>query len=281
MSKISTQSFRLSDYEELNFAEPLNVSEVVRGTFTANFYHWHRHYEIFRIFEGSYTLINNRTIIRSDKPAIFIHKPFTLHNLNSEPGTPYVRRFMNVSRDVAHRFIDGAVDADAFLGASLIYAMPDDTALRELDTYFDMAECAKDDDTAAALIAALIIRRTMQLVERGMGEIVSCSFSYIQNVLTYIADNLSEPCSIADIAAQFGVKRSKFQADFREVTGVPYHQYLTTLRLTRSHTLLMKGNSIQKTAMDVGYNSEAYFIKAFRDYFGVTPGQLQKTEEKA
>ena len=276
MSKIGTQSFRLSDYEEKNFAEPLNVSEIICGTYSQNFYHWHRHYEIFRIFEGSYTLINNRTIIRSDKPAIIIHKPLTLHNLNSDPNKPYVRRFMNVSRDIVHRFIDDTVDAERFFGATLIYAMPDDTALRELDTHFDMAECAKDDDTAAALIAALIIRRTMQLVERGLGEIVSSSFSYIQNVLTYIADNLSEPCSIAEIAERFGVKRSKFQADFREVTGVPYHQYLSTLRLTCSRELLLQGNSLQKTAMDVGYNSEAYFIKVFREYFGMTPGEMKK-----
>lgn len=274
MSKKEAGSIRLSDYLESTFHEPLNVSPRISGAFTMNFYHWHRHYEIFRIFEGSYTLINNRTFLRSDRPAIIIHKPYTLHNLNSEPGKPYVRRFMNIRRDVVHRFIEDAVDAESFFGASLIYVMPDETSLRELDRYFDMADCIKNDDTAAALIASLLIRRTMQLAKDGYGEIISCSFSYIQNVLTYIADNLSEPCTIAQIAEKFGVKRSKFQSDFKAVTGVPYHRYLITLRLTRSREMLLEGYSIQKTAMDAGYSSEAHFIKAFHQYWGHTPGQL-------
>jgi len=27
--------------------------------------------------------------------------------------------------------------------------------------------------------------------------------------------------------------------------------------------------------MDTGYNSEAHFVKAFREYWGMTPGQLK------
>jgi len=265
----------LRDYREDSFTEPMLVNERVTGKWSMNYYHWHRHYEIMRIYEGSYTIVCNRTIIRSDKPGIFIYRPFTLHNLNSDPAKPYVRRFLNIRRDVVNRFTPQAVDSELFYGANLIYAMPDEEELREIDAFFDMAGQLESDAVSAALLASMIIRRTMQIAAAGHGEIVSCAFSYIQNVLTYIADNIAEPCNIDTVASKFGVKRSKFQADFKSVTGVPYHQYLITLRLSHAREMLLDGESIQKTAMDTGYASEAHFVKAFREYWGMTPGQLK------
>jgi len=274
--KNPVSDFKLKDYEEESFAEPLLTNEKVSGQQIMDYYHWHRHYEIMRIHEGSYTLINNRTIIRSSRPGIFINRPFTLHNLNSDPSCPYVRSFLNVRRDVVNRFLPEAVDSELFFGANIIYAMPEEDELREIDSYFELAGRVKNDSVSAALIVCALIRRTMQIASDGRGEIISCPFSYIQNVLTYIADKIAEPCSIDDVAGKFGVKRSKFQADFKSVTGVPYHRYLVLLRLTRAKEMLLDGVGIQKTAMETGYASEAHFIKAFREYWGVTPGEMKQ-----
>ena len=276
MSKIAAADIKLKDYEEESFAEPLLTNENVSGQQVMDYYHWHRHYEIMRIHEGSYTLINNRTIIRSSRPGIFINRPFTLHNLNSDPGRPYVRSFLNVRRDVVNRFMTEAETSELFFGANLIYAMPENDELREIDSYFDLAGRAKNDSVCVSLIVCALIRRIMQIAFDGRGEIISCPVSYIQNVLTYITDKLAEPCSIDDVAGKFGVKRSKFQADFKSVTGVPYHRYLILLRLTRAKEMLQDGAGIQKTAMETGYASEAHFIKAFREYWGVTPGEMKQ-----
>ena len=89
-------------------------------------------------------------------------------------------------------------------------------------------------------------------------------------MLNYAADNLSDRCTIDQVG------KSKFQADFRTVTGIPYHQYLIRLRLKLAYDMIQDGNSIVKTALECGYSSEAHFIKAFREYWNCTPGQLRE-----
>ncbi|MBO5436753.1 MAG: potassium/proton antiporter, partial [Thermoguttaceae bacterium] len=153
---------------------------------------------------------------------------------------------------------------ELFTNANLIYGWPDPDEAEELDTCFSLAARHQEDRINTAQICSLIIRRIMQIAGSGRGEIVSCPYSYIQDVLKYVADNLSDRCSVDQVAEQFKVGRSKFQADFRAVTGIPYHQYLIRLRLKLAYDMIIEGNSIVKTAMECGYSSEAHFIKAFR-----------------
>lgn len=188
----------------------------------------------------------------------------------------YHKRLLYVSREIINRFTLQAVDPELFTNANLIYGWPDPDEAEELDTCFSLAARHQEDRINTAQICSLIIRRIMQIAGSGRGEIVSCPYSYIQDVLNYVADNLSDRCSVDQVAEQFKVGRSKFQADFRAVTGIPYHQYLIRLRLKLAYDMIIEGNSIVKTAMECGYSSEAHFIKAFREYWNCTPGQLRE-----
>ena len=237
-----------------------------------NEYHWHRHYELLIVRQGSYILTNNRKTIQSSGPAIFLHRPLTLHIMNCDPQTTYVRRIVHIRRDVVNRFTPEAVDSALFFNANLIYAVPNSTEWQEIDTYIEQIDRQTHDEVAAALLSALLIRCIMQIAQNGRGEIASCYFSYIQGAIAYIADHLSESCSIESISQKFDVKRSKFQSDFKKETGMPYHRYLVNLRMVRAQELLLAGKSVQDTSLEVGYSSESHFIKEFTKYCGTTPG---------
>ncbi|MBO5218441.1 MAG: helix-turn-helix domain-containing protein, partial [Clostridia bacterium] len=62
--------------------------------------------------------------------------------------------------------------------------------------------------------------------------------------------------------------------------GKTYKQHLTDLRQTFARELLSSGASIINTAIDTGYSSEAHFIKAFREYWGTTPGEFIKNQQE-
>ncbi|MCD8260966.1 MAG: helix-turn-helix domain-containing protein [Bacteroides sp.] len=38
--------------------------------------------------------------------------------------------------------------------------------------------------------------------------------------------------------------------------------------------------TVSEIAYEVGFNSPSYFIKCFRELFGITPAQYQKSERK-
>ena len=95
-----------------------------------SFFHWHRFYEILFIKEGNYKLTNNQKIIEADRPGIFIHKPFSLHNMNSF-GEVYHRRLLYVSREIINQFTLQMVDPKLFNNANLIYGWPDGDELAD------------------------------------------------------------------------------------------------------------------------------------------------------
>ena len=89
-----------------------------------------------------------------------------------------------------------------------------------------------------------------------------------------IGENLSEPMTLYELCDKFDVGASKLCKDFRKTTGKTYKSYLTDLRMTRARELLSAGSSIINASLETGYSSEAHFIKAFREYWGMTPGRF-------
>lgn len=64
---------------------------------------------------------------------------------------------------------------------------------------------------------------------------------------------------------------------FREVLGMPVHQYLLRLRLTLAlHRLDQGERTLSKLAMDLGFSSHSHFATAFRRHFGVSPSQAAR-----
>lgn len=83
--------------------------------------------------------------------------------------------------------------------------------------------------------------------------------------------------TLYDLATEAGMSRSTFSARFTELVGQPAAQYLAQwrLHLARAH-LLETRDSIAATARRAGYQSEAAFGRAFKQFFGVPPGSVRK-----
>ena len=119
-----------------------------------------------------------------------------------------------------------------------------------------------------------MIRKTVDIINSGAGEFIRSRMTYMQDVLHFVASNLAKPLTLEELAAQYGVGKSKLNLDFKTATGSTYKKYLTDLRMTRALELLQSGSSIINTSFETGYSSEAHFIAAFRRYWGKTPGSF-------
>ncbi|WP_347566378.1 helix-turn-helix transcriptional regulator [Scytonema sp. UIC 10036] len=70
-----------------------------------------------------------------------------------------------------------------------------------------------------------------------------------------------------------GMSRSALATRFTQLVGQPPMKYLTYWRLQlASRQLQYTNDSIAKIAIQVGYESEAAFNRAFKRYVGVPPG---------
>lgn len=275
----------LNDYKKEYFSRPVGcVHKVSEGNYQP-FFHWHPHYEVTLIRSGKYTLENNMTVISSDRPVVFVHRPFCLHRLNAGSSSVYDRYVVYIDRSVVSSFRDTAIDLSRLNEANLICASPDRDELEELFWLSERLIKAVGHEYHAvenynlakgSLISAQILCGILDILRDGRGEVFATRYSYIQDVLQEVSDNLSEPKTIGELSEKFGVGHSKLTDDFRTATGTTYKRYMTDLRMTKARELLSAGSEIIEVALRMGYSSEAHFITAYKRYWGETPGRFAK-----
>lgn len=104
----------------------------------------------------------------------------------------------------------------------------------------------------------------------------------IEKALAYLEKNFREPLSINDVASHCGISVSYFSKIFKKETGVTFTRYLNHCRLQKAAASLHSSqSSILEVALACGFQNFSYFIKMFRQEFGMTPGEYRKTDEAA
>jgi len=84
--------------------------------------------------------------------------------------------------------------------------------------------------------------------------------------------------NLAGIAKQFLLNEFKLKKGFRNMFGITVFGYIFKLRMEHARYLVCHSDlSVGEVALIVGYHSDAAFIRAFKQTFGVSPGQMAKS----
>ena len=96
-------------------------------------------------------------------------------------------------------------------------------------------------------------------------------------VLAYLVKNFGQDLSLSDVAEHFHYHPTYFSMLFKQRVGSTFSDYVTELRMKEAARLL-KESSIYaaQVGQRVGYPSAAYFTKAFKKQFGMSPDQYRK-----
>ncbi|WP_150270012.1 response regulator transcription factor [Paenibacillus tepidiphilus] len=99
----------------------------------------------------------------------------------------------------------------------------------------------------------------------------------VREALAYVAGHMSEPLTMAEVAARLHLNASYFSVLFKEQTGVPFSEYVTRLRLQRAKELLVKSRlSIGEIGESIGYRTDKYFIRVFKEHEGISPSRYRQ-----
>lgn len=101
--------------------------------------------------------------------------------------------------------------------------------------------------------------------------------SYIQKAVEFIQNHYFEPVKVNDIADYICINRSYLSTLFQKYIGMPPMQYLKIFRLTKAAELLILTDfTVESIAYSCGYADSAVFIRAFRQFKGISPLQFRK-----
>lgn len=100
-----------------------------------------------------------------------------------------------------------------------------------------------------------------------------------EEMLKLIDENLENNISLDYLAEKFNMRTDAASRAFRQMMGVGYVDYIKTRKLERGIELMAEGYSVKDIAEKLGYSTSQYFIKVFKESYGLTPLQYKKKME--
>jgi len=126
-------------------------------------------------------------------------------------------------------------------------------------------------ETLGAAIAAQFLRTQLRvsLERRGPNGL---GIETLRRLFDYVEDHLAEQIRLHELAAIAGMSTFQLVRRFKDVTGLPPHQYVTRRRIERAKQLLSDPDStVLEVALACGFASPSHFAQSFRLVTGVTP----------
>lgn len=101
----------------------------------------------------------------------------------------------------------------------------------------------------------------------------------IAQVEKYARGHLADDLSLSKMAMVTGRSASNLSKVFKQMTGMGYHDYIAQLRILQAAQLLRRRPQMRLVdiAASVGFSTTSYFIRVFREHFGITPSEYRKT----
>lgn len=104
-------------------------------------------------------------------------------------------------------------------------------------------------------------------------------YKYIEHAKQYVSDNyMDSNLSLNSVGDYVGISASYLSELWREVTGEKFSVYLGMLRVEKAQQLLQTTKlTTKEIGFRCGFNSLQNFIRVFKKYTGVPPGQFRET----
>ncbi|XEC94792.1 AraC family transcriptional regulator [Paenibacillus tarimensis] len=257
---------------------------------TALYLHWHEHFEIIYVAEGSAFFHIDREQYEATSGTILIVPSSGLHvgYAATEEQITYWSLVFNRSlldssfHDPIHErylspYLEGTLRFPAKLDSG--------EELRPvLDIILSVIYEYEQKERAYELIVKAKIHLLFTYLSRhyhpSRGNEISHSLDKrmerFKTLILYIQKNYNEKLSLVEAARMVNLTPFHFCAVFKAATGRTYVDYVNRLRMDIAERLLRDGETVTETASKVGYGNLNYFTKLFKQIKGMTPSQVKK-----
>jgi AraC-like DNA-binding protein len=117
------------------------------------------------------------------------------------------------------------------------------------------------------------------LPEDATGWLAGLRDRFVGKALSLMHERPENAWSVEDLAHEVGLSRSALHERFVQYLGQPPMQYLASWRIQLGSRMLRESNrNVATIALEVGYDSEAAFSRAFKRMVGLPPAAWRKTQ---
>jgi signal transduction histidine kinase/ligand-binding sensor domain-containing protein/AraC-like DNA-binding protein len=109
----------------------------------------------------------------------------------------------------------------------------------------------------------------------------SYDLKFINRIIAIVEDNLADfDFDVDSFHQKSGMSHPQLYRKLTALTGLSPSKFIRTMRLKRAKTLMtQKKEKVTDIAYSVGFNNLSYFIKCFKEQYGVSPSGFYKTAD--
>lgn len=102
--------------------------------------------------------------------------------------------------------------------------------------------------------------------------------SDIAKAIQYIKSHIKDNIKLADVATHIAMNETYLSSLFKQTTGSSFSEYVNQYRIDEAKKLIEHSQkTIYQIAHEVGYSSESYFSRIFKQYVGCSPKSYKKS----
>jgi AraC-like DNA-binding protein len=148
-------------------------------------------------------------------------------------------------------------------------------------------------DKQSLLVASALSHRNapapLDVIERSCRKFISIAEELtgpsrprqVKAIQKYLEKNLSRKLTLGAVGKKFGLKEKPLDALVRKHCGVPFTDYVASLRVSEAKRLLLATDmSMGEIARKTGFKDQSYFTKVFKSNIGSTPTEFRSKKEK-
>jgi AraC-like DNA-binding protein len=121
-----------------------------------------------------------------------------------------------------------------------------------------------------------------ELPQQSAGWLAGLRDRFVGRALALIHEQPAQDWTIDELGKRVGLSRSALHERFVHLIGVPPMQYLAQWRMQTAARLLLETRAtVAAIALDVGYDSEAAFARAFKRMVGTPPAAWRRERDAA
>ena len=158
--------------------------------------------------------------------------------------------------------------------AAIRGGMNQEQAFALSDMYIQKAELMSDVLSLTRLNAQMVLDFTKRVEAEKAGIHKS---KLVRQARDYILSHIGEAITTGILSKELGMNRTYLCKLFAEETGLTFNQYVTQVKMEEAKRLMdITKKSIAEISEYLGYSSQSYFQKVFKNRYGITPGEYRQ-----
>ena len=251
-------------------------------------YHSHDFYEFYFHIKGAnfFCMDNDRYPLNPNQ--FILIPPFSMHGLGQDGSiTDYERAYLNLSSEKLRELNCGQLDLDSFFrtytsrGNFLFQLSECEMAdiLRLLDQINEKSAC--DSPMDRFRLCSMVIAFLSEICDiMSRSTPIAATITpntLMQEVLTYINSNYTQPITMNDLAHRFGVSVSSLAHEFVRYTRRSVYDYVLYRRIMLAREMISTPMSLSTIAYQCGFNDYSNFLRCFHKMVGMSPKEYRQT----